>query len=395
MPRSRGRVAFVPTRYGRDFAGGSESVMREAAHGFAARGWEVEVLTTCARDHYTWANAYEAGSTKDGDVTVRRFPTVHDGDRFNRDHIERRIQLGLPVSPDEERTWLNGNFRVPDLFHHLVGTARTFDAIVFSPYLFWTTVVCSVIEPERSIVMPCLHDEYYAYLELFRPLLGGVGQLWFLSDPEHQLAHRLAPLAPHRLTGAGVHPPDDYDPDGFRARFGIKRPFVLFSGRRESGKGWDDLLHAFRLAVVEFGVDLDLVTTGVREIDVPSDISERVIDLGFVSERDLADAFAAASAYIQPSKNESFSRTIMEAWLAGTLVVANSASDVVRWHCERSGAGLTYDDHHELVQCLAFVAEEPHAADRLAAGGRDYVLKEYAPETVLDRMEEGVEELRS
>ena len=32
----------------------------------AARGWEVEVLTTCARDHYTWANHYPAGTSADG-----------------------------------------------------------------------------------------------------------------------------------------------------------------------------------------------------------------------------------------------------------------------------------------------------------------------------------------
>ena len=55
------RIAFVPPRYGDDVVGGSEAVMREAAHGLAGRGWEVEVLTTCVRNHYTWANEYPAG----------------------------------------------------------------------------------------------------------------------------------------------------------------------------------------------------------------------------------------------------------------------------------------------------------------------------------------------
>jgi hypothetical protein len=36
--------------------GGSESVTREAAVGFAARHWDVEVLTTRVVDHYTSAN---------------------------------------------------------------------------------------------------------------------------------------------------------------------------------------------------------------------------------------------------------------------------------------------------------------------------------------------------
>src|SRR4029079_3496257 len=56
-----GRLAFVPPRYGTEIVGGSEAVMREAAHGLARRGWDVEVLTTCARDHYTWRNQFEPG----------------------------------------------------------------------------------------------------------------------------------------------------------------------------------------------------------------------------------------------------------------------------------------------------------------------------------------------
>jgi glycosyltransferase involved in cell wall biosynthesis len=80
----------------------------------------------------------------------------------------------------------------------------------------------------------------------------------------------------------------------------------------------------------------------------------------------------------------------MEAWLAGTPVIANGASDVVRWHCERSGAGLVYDDEAEFAECLSFVADAPELARRLAAGGRDYVLSNYTWDRVLDGVEEGL-----
>lgn len=387
------RLAFVPPRYGTDVVGGSESVVREAAHGLAARGWQVDILTTCARSHYTWQNAYAPGSFSDGAVTVHRFPTVHDGDKLARDTIERRIQLGLPVTGDEERVWLNGNFRVPELFHHLLRHAGEYRAIVLSPYLFWTTVNCSVVAPARTVVMPCLHDEHYSYLDLFRPVLGQSGQIWFLSGPEHDLAHRLGPLAPHRVTGAGVHVPASYDAEGWRRRRGITGPFVLYAGRREHGKGWDELLGAYTRAVIDHGLDLDLVTMGVGPVEPSPAVASRVVDLGFVDESEVPSVFAAASVYVQPSRNESFSRTIMEAWLAGTAVIANSASEVVAWHCRRSGAGITYADADELVQALVVAAEHPEALGRLAAGGRDYVLAEYAWPTVLDRMEIALAEL--
>ena len=70
------RLALVPPRYGPDVIGGAELVLREVAHGMADRGWQVDVLTTCARDHYTWANHYPAGASTDGAVTVHRFPVV-------------------------------------------------------------------------------------------------------------------------------------------------------------------------------------------------------------------------------------------------------------------------------------------------------------------------------
>ena len=78
--------------------------MREAAHGLSDRGWDVEVLTTPARDHYTWADAYPLGATEVDGVTVRRFPLVREEGRYpgqaDRGDLERRIAEGVPL--DEE-----------------------------------------------------------------------------------------------------------------------------------------------------------------------------------------------------------------------------------------------------------------------------------------------------
>lgn len=396
MPHTnRARIAFVTPRYGDGVVGGSEAVMGEAARGFAARGYQVEVLTTCARSHYTWANDFPAGAFEDRGVTVRRFATVSSRSRFRAAELERRVQRGDVLSAEDEMAWVNGRFRVPDLFLHLGAHARDHDALVFSPYLFWSTLYCATVAPERSIVMPCLHDEPYAWLSVVRRTLSSVAGVWFLSEPEHQLGHRVAPGLPphHAVVGAAVDVPLAYDAEGFRVRHGLERPFVLYAGRREDGKGWRNLLAAFSGALVGRRLPFDLVTIGVGSPDVPEGLRDRVIDLGYLDASEMPSAFAAADALLQPSRNESFSRTVMEAWLAGTPVVASAASEVVTWHCERSGGGLTYGDELELGECLAFLAEAPKAAATLAERGRAYVLAHYTWDVVLDAMEASLENL--
>jgi glycosyltransferase involved in cell wall biosynthesis len=389
------RLAFVTPRYGHGVVGGAETAMSEAAAGLAARGHSVEILTTCAQDHYSWANEFPPGVTLEGDLTVRRFETVPGRDIATWSRLQTRLMDGSTLDEVEELAWVNGRFRVPDLYLYLAASARQYDAIVFAPYLFWSTLYCAGIAPERTIMMPCLHDEPYARLASVRAALAGSAGVWFLTEPEHQLGHHLAPLpSEHPVVGCAVDVPATYDPDGFRERYDLDRPFVLYAGRREDGKGWRQVLHGFGAAILRHRLPIDLVTFGVGDPQVPLGLESRVVDLGYLDAREVPNAFAAASAYLQPSTNESFSRTIMEAWLAGTVVIANGGSDVVNWHCERSGGGLLYRDELELGECLRFVAEAPKLAGELAGRGRDYVLANYTWPKVLDAMETSLASFR-
>lgn len=383
-----GKIGFAPARYGPGLVGGAEIVLREMAQGLTARGWDVEVLTTCATNHFTWANELPSGLSVEDGLPVRRFPVVVD-DIAERGQLEQAILAGDRLSLREQQRWMNAGMRVPELWHHLLDHSQDYRAVVFTPYLFWVAFACSQVAPERSLLWTCLHDEPYARLELFQPVMTGVAGLFFMSGPEHDLAHGLFPrLAPHAEVGCGVQVPTSYDPASFVEKYGIERPFLLYAGRREGAKGWEDLLAAFAAATVRYDLPFALVTMGAGEFEVPAEVADRVLDVGFLPDEERDDAFAAAAAYLQPSRYEAFSRTVMEAWLAGTPVVANGASEVVRWHCERSGAGLVYDDDAEFEQCLLLLADAPDVARAMAAPGRAYVLENYTWEAVLDRVEE-------
>jgi len=366
--------------------GGSEAVTREIAVGLAARGWDVEVLTTRAISHFTWANELPEGVSREDGVTVRRFETVPHPSRTGM-RAQQTIQTGRIPPSDEQWTWISWRFTVPDLFHHLLRDGSQYGAVVFSPCLFWTTTSCLLPVRDRAVVMPCLHDETYARLDVVKPVLAEPASVWFLSEPEHRLAHTLGPVADHHVvTGAGVDVPARYDPEGFRARHGIDRPFLLYAGRRERDKGWDWLLDTFAGAVA-VGMDVDLVTIGVGEVRPPEGLGRRIVDLGFLSDEERNNAFAAALGYVQPSRMESFSRTVMESWLAGTPVLWIEGSEVVAWHSERSGGGASFGDPATLAGQVARLLASDDLRATMAAGGRRYVLDNYTWPVVLDRME--------
>jgi glycosyltransferase involved in cell wall biosynthesis len=411
------KLAFVPPRFGPGVLGGSEALVREAAYGFAARGHDVEVVTTCALDHYSWANELPAGPSEENGLLVRRFPVVRHPSRAALS-AQLSIHAGRVPDLDHQVSWLGFQFGAPGVFEHILRFGEKYDAIIFSPYMFWTTSVCVPFVAERAVVVPCLHDEVYARLDILRPVLSDPALAWFLSGPEHLLAHRLGPVTRrHSVTGGGVPVPSAYDPQGFMERHRLERPFVLYAGRREEGKNTDWMLESFAAAGRDGGLDLDLVLLGKGQAPGraegrgsgraegragglrgglagtggPSGEATtgpgRVIDLGFVSDHERDSAFAAATAYIQPSRMESFSRTVMEAWLAGTPVIAFDQSEVVAWHCRRSGGGVTFSDRAGLAECLRLIASRPELGSEMAAAGRRYVIENYTWPTVLDRME--------
>jgi glycosyltransferase involved in cell wall biosynthesis len=383
-----GRLAFAPARYGPNVAGGAEIVMAQMARGLAQRGWDVEILTSTALDHYSFTGELPEGVTQEDGLTIRRFAAVATPGQ-ERATLEAQILAGVRLPIEAQQRWINGGVRIPGLFHYLLDEGDGYRAVVFGPYPFWPAYACAQVIPTRSLLWTCLHDEPYAYQEVFQPVFTGVAGLFLQTEPEHQLAHRVVArgIAPHAVVGCGVEVPQHYDVKGFRDRYGIHDPYIVYAGRREGAKGWEEFLEAFTRIVNRRHLPLRLVTIGVGRVNAPADIAESILDLGFLPNDDRDAAIAGAEAFIQTSRYEAFSRTVMEAWLAGTLVIANRGSDVVTWHCERSGAGLVYSDADELEECLAFVVEAPDAARNLGSRGRPYVLSNYQWADVLDRVE--------
>ncbi|MBN1917881.1 MAG: glycosyltransferase family 4 protein [Verrucomicrobia bacterium] len=383
------KLALTIPRYDPASAGGAEVLAKDLLEHLAGAGHTIEVLTTCARNHATWANEFEPGVTGVNGITVRRFHVNEHRDIAKLVEIQERILAFEELSHDEEKRWIANGVNSEALYRHLQAVRSEFDAFLFIPYLFGTTYWGAQIVSERSVLIPCLHDEPYAALSIFRELFDNVKGVLFNTEPERDLGIRMFDLPDYKtsVVGMGFEPAAEYDGERFRRAHRIKEPFILYSGRREHGKNTPLLLEYFRTYKRYAKNDLRLVLLGSGPVELQPIDRKYVTDLGYVSEQTKHDACAAALAFVQPSVNESLSIVIMESWLAGRPVVVHAGCAVTRDHAHRSQGGLAFGTYFEFEEILNLLLERPDAADALARNGRAYVRNELSWSKCLERFE--------
>ena len=387
-------VAFVsPRLHEPGTVGGAETLIYSLALDAVALGHRVEILCTCAKNHFDWRNELPEGSFERDGMTVRRFPADPlKVDSFARLQVE--LSRGRRLSDEEEEEWLRSGVNSAALVAWLREHAAEYDRVVAGPYLFALIREACLAAPEKTLLVPCFHDEPYARVRALQSAFRRVRGFLFNTDPERRLAHRLMPgLAPRveEVVAMGIEP-FEADKGAFAARTGISAPYVVYSGRREGGKGTPvlvDFLDCFRRRT---GRDVHLVMTGSGPVDVPATLAPAFHDLGFVSEQEKREAMAGAVAFVHPSVNESLSIVVLESWLARTPALVHARGEVLRWQCESSCGGLWFADYPEFEEALLWLLDNPAKAAVLAEQGRRYVLERYAPAAVRARFARALEE---
>ena len=381
------RIAFVCPRFADgSTVGGAETLLKALAYRVAASGRKTTLLTTCAANHFTWANERPAGRKNIGGLDIVFFPVdeSRDLDKFLR--IQSRISSGTSVSEDEELQWHRNNVNSSTLYEHLRQHGAEYDRIVMGPYLFGLIYFAAQIHPERTLLVPCLHDEPFAYLKSILRMFQDVRGVLFNSEPERDLAFRLG-MTPRRASVVGMGLESfDADPQAFRAKHRLTLPYLIYSGRREPLKGTPlllDYLAAFRQRTAR---DIMLVLTGSGPVDVPQGMKDRVVDFGFVSEADKHDAMAGAVAFCHPSANESLGIVLLESWLARTPGLVSARSEVLRHHCLKANGGLWFRTYPEFEEELLLLLNDGGLRRRMGESGRQYVSNLYSWSAVEPRL---------
>ena len=371
------KLAVVVQRYGADISGGAELHARYIAERLARRA-DVTVLTTCARDYISWRNELSPGNDQVRDVPVIRFPVSRERSplafgRRSEFVFERRHSLA------DELSWLDSEGPTsPALIKYIRAHANTYDYFIFFSYRYYHAFHGVRAVPGRAVLVPTAERDPALGLGIFGPVFRSVRAVMYNSFEERRLINSVSDNAgvPGVVVGVGSDVPRRVNPDRFRRKFGLDRPFIIYVGRIDENKGCKELFEYFPRYAAHVSRALSLVLIGSSILPIPSHPSIR--HLGFTSDEDKFDAMAAAELLVMPSHYESLSMVALEAWALGRPVLANGRCDVLKGQCIRSNGGLYYESYEEFAETLHALATSRLLREGLGRNGQQYFARHYA-----------------
>ena len=152
--------------------------------------------------------------------------------------------------------------------------------------------------------------------------------------------------------------------------------FALAIGRVVRKKGFDLLLDAFAqladlpartgLVIGGDGPELDALKAQAVRLG----LSDRVVFVGRLQRPQVAWAMAQARCFVMPSRLEPFGIVVLEAWRAGTAVIASSVGGAPEFVTD-GVTGLVVDpnDSRALADALARLLRDAGLATSLGSGG--------------------------
>lgn len=390
------KLGFVIPWFAENIPGGAEMELRGLTKNLALAGVDLEILTTCVREFASdWnVNYYKEGSEIINGIMVRRFKVrKRCEERFHK--VNYKFMNGLPVSLEEEDIFLQEMVNSDDLYDYMRVHTADYALFIFIPYMFGTTYFGAQVCPSKTVLIPCLHDESYAYMERFKQLYPNIAGMIFHARPEMELAQNLYDLKNVQVGNLGEGVNTDINGIGkrFVEKYHLKEPFIIYAGRKDSGKNVETLIKYFGEYKERNRGDLKLVLIGGGEIEIPESKKEEIIDLGFIPIQDKYDAYDAAVMLCQPSKNESFSLVIMESWLCEKPVIVHNECKVTKNFVIEAGGGLYFENYFEFEGCVNYILKNPEIAKSMGMNGKQYVSENFSWNAIVRKYTEFFERL--
>jgi glycosyltransferase involved in cell wall biosynthesis len=370
------KIAFVVQRYGADVAGGSEALCRQVAERLS-QFYEIEVLTSCAKDYITWRNEYNEGTETIGGVLVRRFKVDKERNLKKFTLFTQKV-FSEPHTEIDELRWIEeqGPY-VPKLLNFLKNHKDNYDLFVFFTYRYYPSFFGLPFVCEKSILVPTAEDEPTLNMTINKSFFCLPKAIIYLTEEEKNILMQRFNTQKklHAVIGMGITLPENVDGERFKRKYKLRHDFIVYVGRIDENKGCYQLFDYFTKYKHDNPSNLKLVLIGKTVMEIPK--NPDIIYLGFLHEQDKFAGIRASKFLVMPSDFESYSIVVTEAWALGTPILVNGRCAVLKGHCQRSNAGLYYTDYNEFVECINLLLSNNELITKLGRRGRAYVEANY------------------
>lgn len=383
------KIALVVQRYGLEVNGGAELECRLYAERLIPF-YDVTVLTTCAIDYVTWKNEYSAGTEIINGVRVIRFPTDRERNQQSFGKIHEKVMANMG-NREEEIEWMEEQGPVsPGLIEYIKNSRDEYASFVFMTYLYYLTFHGLPFVAGKSVLIPTAHDEPPIYLSIFKNVFTMPKAIFYNTPSEKVFVHKLFSNQniPSEVGGAGVDLPELMDSGDFCARYGIRNPYMVYVGRIDESKGCRELfdyLDYYNAKRKEKGqTPLTLVLVGKEILEVPK--RDDIISLGFVSENDKYAAILESEFLVLPSRFESLSIVVLEAFRLKKAVLVNGHCEVLKDHCKISNGGFYYLSKEEFALYVDYLLLHPDVRRQMGRNGRMYQKQYYSWDSIITKL---------
>lgn len=378
------KICFIVQRYGMEVNGGAELECRQYAEKLL-KYFDVTVLTTKAIDYISWKNEYKNDIEDINGVTVHRFNVLKERNMDSFNAINYTYVSGV-LPQNKEKDWLieQGPY-TPDLIQYIEDHKDDYDAFIFQTYLYYTTVMGIMKVGKKAILISLAHDEPYLKFRFFKHVFKEPRAFIFQTDEERELVRsRFYNYdIPYTLSGVGVDLPKDINAERFKKKYKLDH-YIIYVGRIDDSKNCPELFEFFKKYKERNKNDLKLVLMGKPVIDIPDD--PNIVSLGFVSDQDKFDGILGSELLVLPSKFESLSMVVLEAFSLGKTVLVNDACEVLKGHCQKSKAGFTYHDYEQFENCINEMYDNPKKAAELKGLAKTYIKNYYQWDVIILKM---------
>src|SRR5690606_20620024 len=303
------KICFLVCQYGPEVNGGAEYHCKMLAERVVDT-YQVDVITTKIVNYNTFEPFYTNAVDYQNGVRVLRFDTQELNHRqyekqrkkakFSRKIRRTLYRLGLlkPLSSifptwslglQHERAMLeNHGFYSPASYAYLRDHQQEYKAIIIFSYLYPHAIFGAQIAPEKTILIPTLHEESEAFRSIQTHVFTKVGHIAFNTIEETNLAKQLFGnrIAANSVVAVGVETEFGNQDQQVKEKSDLPAHYLHYFGRVCRSK-LDQLIPWFIDYKKKNPSDLKLVLTG--RIFEEKIVHPDLIYTGFVSDEEKID----------------------------------------------------------------------------------------------------------